>query len=176
MTDRYSRQVARIAVAQMAETAGFDGVQESAVEVLADLMLRYVAQLASTSHAYAEVAGRTDCNVNDVVSSISEIGRIAVHLRRTRVSLYLLQLLAFEDMGISLDSLKAYAGTGVSSIRSVFARHCCLQCPAYRTLSEGLCSAGGGPFCSPAATIPSQQKAKPCANVPAEKRSETLAL
>ena len=69
MTDRYSRQVARIAVAQMAETTGFDGVQESAVEVLADLMLRYVAQLASASHAYAEVAGRTDCNVNDVVSS-----------------------------------------------------------------------------------------------------------
>lgn len=67
MADRYSHQIARIAVAQMAETTGFDSVQESAVEVLADLMLRYVAQLASASHSYAEVAGRTDCNVNDLV-------------------------------------------------------------------------------------------------------------
>lgn len=68
MADKYSRQVARIAVAQMAETVGFDGVQESAVEVLADLMLRYIAQLASASHSYAEIAGRTDCNINDLVS------------------------------------------------------------------------------------------------------------
>ena len=68
MADRYSRQIARVAVAQMAETNGFDSVQESAVEVLSDLMLRYVAQLASASHSYAEVAGRTDCNVNDLVS------------------------------------------------------------------------------------------------------------
>ena len=68
MAEQYSRHVSKIVVSQLAETAGFHAVQESAVDVLADLMLRYIAQLGSASHSYAELAGRTDCNINDLVS------------------------------------------------------------------------------------------------------------
>lgn len=68
MAEHYSRHVSKIVVSQLAETAGFHAVQESAVDVLADLMLRYIAQLGSASHSYAELAGRTDCNINDLVS------------------------------------------------------------------------------------------------------------
>jgi len=68
MAERYSRYVSKVVVGQIAETAGFQAVHESATDVLADLMLRYIAQLGSASHFYAELAGRTDCNVNDLVS------------------------------------------------------------------------------------------------------------
>ena len=68
MAERYSRHVSKIVVGQLAESAGFQAMQESAVDVLADLMLRYIAQLGSASHSYAELAGRNDCNINDVVS------------------------------------------------------------------------------------------------------------
>ena len=79
-------------------------------------------------------------------------------------------------MGVSLDSLKAYAATGVSILHSVFSMCCSLYLPAHRSLLEGLCYAGGGSFCSPTAIISGQQKAKPCTDLPAEKRSEILAL
>ena len=69
MVERYSKHVSKIVVSQLAETAGFQAVHESAVDVLADLMLRYIAQLGSASHSYAELAGRSDCNINDLVSA-----------------------------------------------------------------------------------------------------------
>ena len=68
MAESYSRHISKIVVGQLAESAGFHAVHESAVDVLADLMLRYIAQLGSASHSYAELAGRTDCNINDLVS------------------------------------------------------------------------------------------------------------
>lgn len=67
MAEEYSRHVSKVVISQLAETAGFQAVQESAVDILADLMLRYIAQLGSASHSYAELAGRTDCNINDLV-------------------------------------------------------------------------------------------------------------
>ena len=71
MADEYSKNVSRVVVCQLAESAGFQAVQESAVDLLADLSLRYISQLGSASHSYAELAGRTDCNINDLVSSAS---------------------------------------------------------------------------------------------------------
>lgn len=71
MADKYSKHVSRVVVSQLAESAGFQAVQESAVDLLADLTLRYISQLGSASHSYAELAGRTDCNINDLVSPAS---------------------------------------------------------------------------------------------------------
>ena len=42
-------------------------MQVGAHEVLADLLMRYMAELSSTSHSYAELAGRTATNISDVV-------------------------------------------------------------------------------------------------------------
>ena len=42
-------------------------LQVGAHEVLADLLMRYMAELSSTSHSYAELAGRTATNISDVV-------------------------------------------------------------------------------------------------------------
>lgn len=44
-------------------------LQVGAHEVLADLLMRYMAELSSTSHSYAELAGRTATNISDVARS-----------------------------------------------------------------------------------------------------------
>lgn len=53
MVDDYSRILARVATAQLAEVAGFDACQDSAVEILAELLLKYISETCSTSHSYA---------------------------------------------------------------------------------------------------------------------------
>lgn len=42
-------------------------MQASAHESLADLLMRFLAEVGSSSHSYAELAGRTASNINDVV-------------------------------------------------------------------------------------------------------------
>ncbi|CAL8471540.1 g11082 [Coccomyxa elongata] len=68
----------------MAQGAGFERMQTSAHEALADLLMRFVAELGTTSHSYAELACRTSTNLSDV-------------------------LLAFEDMGVRMEDLMQYA-------------------------------------------------------------------
>ena len=71
MSQDYARALAKITVAQIVEVTGFQALQHSAGDALAELLLQYVSEIGSATHAYAELAGRTDCNVNDVVSSNS---------------------------------------------------------------------------------------------------------
>ncbi|KAK9919071.1 hypothetical protein WJX75_009128 [Coccomyxa subellipsoidea] len=84
MAQDHSRAIARVIVAQMAQGAGFERLQASAHESLADLLMRFMAELGSASHSYAELACRTSTNLSDV-------------------------LLAFEDMGVRLEDLIQYA-------------------------------------------------------------------
>jgi histone H3/H4 len=81
----YSRALARVAVAQIAELAGFDAAHDSAVDILADLLQRYLANVCGAAHEYAELAGRTSSNALDT-------------------------LLALEDLGVSPDELNTYCG------------------------------------------------------------------
>eukprot|EP00193_Tetraselmis_chui_P006863 CAMPEP_0177759570 /NCGR_PEP_ID=MMETSP0491_2-20121128/4803_1 /TAXON_ID=63592 /ORGANISM="Tetraselmis chuii, Strain PLY429" /LENGTH=188 /DNA_ID=CAMNT_0019275409 /DNA_START=1316 /DNA_END=1882 /DNA_ORIENTATION=- len=74
MAEEFSRAVARVAAAQIAEASGFEAVQESAVDMLAELMVRYLSELGAASHSYAELAGRTDTNAGDVLFAMEELG------------------------------------------------------------------------------------------------------
>jgi transcription initiation factor TFIID subunit 8 len=67
MAEEFSSAVARVAAAQIAEASGFEAVEESAVDMLAELMVRYLSEVGASSHSYAELAGRTDTNAGDVV-------------------------------------------------------------------------------------------------------------
>jgi len=57
----------QVVVAQTAESVGYEGVQQSAADTLADLLLQYISEIGGATHGYAELAGRVDCNVNDLV-------------------------------------------------------------------------------------------------------------
>ena len=41
--------------------------QESAVDILGELMLRYAAEIGAAAHAYAELANRSTVTLSDVV-------------------------------------------------------------------------------------------------------------
>ena len=45
MADRYAREAARIAGLALADSAGFDVVQTSCSEILADLLMRYLHEV-----------------------------------------------------------------------------------------------------------------------------------
>jgi hypothetical protein len=49
MTDEYSRALARVAVGQLAELAGFEAVQASAADILSELMIKQVLALLRAS-------------------------------------------------------------------------------------------------------------------------------
>jgi len=72
--DAFGRSVAKLAVAQVCEATGFHALQQSAVETLADIALRYLGDLGKAAHSYANLSGRTQCNALDVILGIEDLG------------------------------------------------------------------------------------------------------
>lgn len=66
--DKYARGIARVVAGQIMAAQGLDSVQRSTIEILADLLLRYISEVGSQSHMYAELSHRTECSSTDVVS------------------------------------------------------------------------------------------------------------
>ena len=66
--ENFSRSIARCAAGQIIDSAGFEAVQESALDMVTELIMRYISEVGAASHTYAELAGRTDTNALDVVS------------------------------------------------------------------------------------------------------------
>lgn len=67
MSEEYPRKIAQIVAAEMLQSKNIEGVQKSSLEVLEDLLLRYLTELGRQSHKNAEIARRTVCNPTDVV-------------------------------------------------------------------------------------------------------------
>jgi transcription initiation factor TFIID subunit 8 len=74
MAEDFARHVARVVAAQIAEATGFDACQDSAVEILGDLLRRYLSTLSTSSHSYAELAGRSQSNLADVMLALEDLG------------------------------------------------------------------------------------------------------
>jgi transcription initiation factor TFIID subunit 8 len=66
--DKYARGIARTVAGQLMAAQGLDSAQRSTIEILADLLLRYISEMGSQSHMYAELSHRTECSPTDVVS------------------------------------------------------------------------------------------------------------
>lgn len=69
----YGRAVSKVAVAQICESVGFHGVKDSALEALTDVAIRYLCDLGKTGSYYANLAGRTECNVFDIVRGLEDL-------------------------------------------------------------------------------------------------------
>ncbi|KAL2533639.1 Transcription initiation factor TFIID subunit 8 [Abeliophyllum distichum] len=72
--DNFGRAISRIAVAQICENVGFESFNESALDSLADLAIRYLLDLGKTAKFYSNLAGRTDCNVFDIIQGLEDLG------------------------------------------------------------------------------------------------------
>ncbi|KAL9230914.1 hypothetical protein vseg_006205 [Gypsophila vaccaria] len=75
-TEDFTRTIAKIAVAQLLDNEGFQGFQQSALEALSDIAIRYIQELGNASKNYASSAGRSGCNVFDLVRGLEELGLV----------------------------------------------------------------------------------------------------
>ena len=72
-SDEFGRAVSRIAVAQICESAGFNGVKNAAIEALSDVTIRYLIDLGKIAEFYANLAGRSQCSVFDLILGLEDL-------------------------------------------------------------------------------------------------------
>nr|GFD52882.1 transcription initiation factor TFIID subunit 8-like [Tanacetum cinerariifolium] len=70
----FVESLARIAVAQICDSVGLQGCQVSALNALSNVMCKYVQDLGKVSSLYANLAGRGESNVFDVVRGMEDLG------------------------------------------------------------------------------------------------------
>ncbi|KZV26046.1 transcription initiation factor TFIID subunit 8 [Dorcoceras hygrometricum] len=73
-TNKFGRAISRVFVAQMCESIGFQGVNESALDSLAGIVIRYIGDLGKSAKFHANLAGRAECNVFDVIQGLVDLG------------------------------------------------------------------------------------------------------
>lgn len=72
--DDFAQAIAKVAVAQVCESEGFHTIQQSSLESLSDIAVRYIQNIGKTARYHANLAGRTECNVFDVMQGLEDIG------------------------------------------------------------------------------------------------------
>lgn len=83
MAAQYKNEIIKVSVAQICQSIGFQGICSTPLDVLSDLLHRYMTEVCRLTHRYTEHFGRTDPNLDDLS-------------------------LAFHDMGISVAELEEY--------------------------------------------------------------------
>lgn len=90
--EEFGRAVSKIAVAQICENVGFESFNESALDALADIAVRYLRDLGKSASFHANLAGRTESNVFDIIQGMEDLGASTGYVG------------ASEDNGCSTDS------------------------------------------------------------------------
>lgn len=72
--DDYGRAVAKVALAQICEGVGFEAVKQSSLEALSDMAVRYICDLGKSASLYANLAGRSEVNLFDIVKGLEDFG------------------------------------------------------------------------------------------------------
>lgn len=83
MTSQYSRDHCKIALAKVLQTIGWHSINSTPLEVLTDILARYIQQISKVANEYSNEFGQTEPNLD--------------HLG-----------LAFQEMGINLGDLEEY--------------------------------------------------------------------
>ncbi|KAI5079754.1 hypothetical protein GOP47_0005233 [Adiantum capillus-veneris] len=71
--EKFPRAVATVAVAQICNSAGFHSIQRSALDILADIAIRYLCDVGKVSQLYANLSNRTESNALDAVAALEDI-------------------------------------------------------------------------------------------------------
>ncbi|OIV96389.1 hypothetical protein TanjilG_09816 [Lupinus angustifolius] len=72
-SDDFGRAVSNLAVAQLCDSAGFDAVNTSALDAFADVTIRYLLDLGKTTQFYANLSGRSQCTVFDLILGLQDL-------------------------------------------------------------------------------------------------------
>nr|CAB3266795.1 transcription initiation factor TFIID subunit 3 [Phallusia mammillata] len=71
MAELFARNILRIVVAHYSQAIGFDSVHSCPLEVLTDILQRFLCQLGKDIHDFTEQCSHTDPHLNDVVESFN---------------------------------------------------------------------------------------------------------
>lgn len=72
MNPAFLHEIQRLVVAQVCDC--FDTVKSSAADALAEVLASYIKEIGRAAHECADVAGRTDVNIGDVLSALDAVG------------------------------------------------------------------------------------------------------
>lgn len=75
-SDEFAQAIARIAVAQVCESFGFQSFHQSALDSFADVAVRYIREIGKTASSNANLANRSECNVFDVIQGLEDLGSV----------------------------------------------------------------------------------------------------
>ncbi|KAE9449349.1 hypothetical protein C3L33_18738, partial [Rhododendron williamsianum] len=73
-SDDFARAISKIAVAQVCESVGFQIFQQSALNTLSDVAVRYIRDIGKTANNYSNLAGRAESNVFDIIQGLEDLG------------------------------------------------------------------------------------------------------
>lgn len=74
MADEYCRSVLRVSLAQICQNLGWNAAQATPLELLTDVLERYLLEVAKVTHRYSEQFGRTDPNLDDLGLAFRHLG------------------------------------------------------------------------------------------------------
>lgn len=72
--EEFVHAIAKMAVAQVCESSGFQGFQQSALDTLSDIAIRYINQIGKVATSNANLSGRAECNVFDILQGLEDLG------------------------------------------------------------------------------------------------------
>ncbi|XP_067129011.1 transcription initiation factor TFIID subunit 3 isoform X2 [Centruroides vittatus] len=74
MSSQFAQGILRVAVAQICQNIGWHSVQSSPIDLLVDILQRYLLELSKTAHKYCNQYGRTEPNLDDLGLAFKELG------------------------------------------------------------------------------------------------------
>ncbi|XP_072061525.1 transcription initiation factor TFIID subunit 8 [Arachis hypogaea] len=74
--DDFAKAIAKLVVAQLCEIEGFQSFQHLALDTLSDVAVRYIFNTGKSAHYNANLSGRNECNVFDVILGLEELGSV----------------------------------------------------------------------------------------------------
>ncbi|XP_062596405.1 transcription initiation factor TFIID subunit 8-like [Saccostrea cucullata] len=87
------RKALKVAVSALASEVGFERAEEAAVETLTEMLQSFITEVGRSSQAFAELAGRTEGMMTDVVMALMEMGQnlssLPAHAKRANKSVFL---------------------------------------------------------------------------------------
>lgn len=69
----FSHAAAKVAVAQVCESVGYEHFKDPALESLARFAVQYVLQIGKTATSFANLTGRSQCNVFDIALALEDL-------------------------------------------------------------------------------------------------------
>ncbi|XP_064537524.1 uncharacterized protein Taf3 isoform X2 [Drosophila montana] len=78
MAEKYTSEILGIVIAQIAQTIGYSRTQSAPLELLEDILQRFIQELARDLHSQAEHANRVEPNLKDALLSLRNLN-INVH-------------------------------------------------------------------------------------------------